>query len=290
MSRQYSVLEHGMMLADRRRTSAYLAALRHAVRAGDIVVDVGSGTGIFAVEACRAGARRVHAIEPGLIARVARQVVVGNGCADRVEILEQLSSDVTLGERADVVILDVRGVLPDDQIWIAHDARARLLREGGRIIPESDTLWAAPVDADALYDQHVRAWDADVDGLDLAPLREKAVRRWYKCRTQPEQLVAAAARLGTILYAQAGTGEFHGTAEWTLASSRAVHGVVVWFESQLDAERQLSNRPGEPELLYGQGFFPLEQPRVLAAGARVQFALRAARTDSGHEWKWQVKV
>ena len=51
-------LEHGMMIADRLRMDAYLEAIRRAVRPGSVVVDIGSGVGIFALAACRAGERR----------------------------------------------------------------------------------------------------------------------------------------------------------------------------------------------------------------------------------------
>ena len=83
MSRQYDILEHGMMIADRLRIDAYLESIRRAVQPGSVVADVGSGVGIFALAACRAGARRVYAIEPGAIVQVAREIVAANGFGGR---------------------------------------------------------------------------------------------------------------------------------------------------------------------------------------------------------------
>ena len=59
---------HIDMLADQRRTSRYLAAIRRAVRSDDVVLDLGTGTGILAIAAAQAGARRVFAIERSGIA------------------------------------------------------------------------------------------------------------------------------------------------------------------------------------------------------------------------------
>jgi len=55
----YSLDEFGDMTADSLRFAAYSEAIQKAVRPGDIVVDLGCGPGIFALLACRAGAKRV---------------------------------------------------------------------------------------------------------------------------------------------------------------------------------------------------------------------------------------
>ena len=64
-------VEHARMLHDDRRTGDYLAALAAAVRPGDVVLDIGTGSGVLAVAAARAGARRVYAVEASDIAEVA---------------------------------------------------------------------------------------------------------------------------------------------------------------------------------------------------------------------------
>src|SRR5262245_28785524 len=59
----YSVSDYGSMMADDSRMKAYSEALRRVVNSESIVIDIGAGTGIFALLACRFGARRVYAIE-----------------------------------------------------------------------------------------------------------------------------------------------------------------------------------------------------------------------------------
>ena len=45
----YTVADYDAMLADTVRTQAYLAAIARAVRPGDVVVEIGTGVGYFAV-------------------------------------------------------------------------------------------------------------------------------------------------------------------------------------------------------------------------------------------------
>src|SRR5439155_20231788 len=80
-------VEHARMLHDDRRTGDYLAALGQAVRPGDVVLDIGTGSGVLAVAAARAGARHVYAVEASDISEVAERVFAANGMEDRVTLI-----------------------------------------------------------------------------------------------------------------------------------------------------------------------------------------------------------
>src|SRR5947207_700837 len=75
----YSLSAYGEMIADRVRADAYAEALRKTIRKGSIVVEIGTGPGVFAVLACQLGAARVFAIEPAEISRWRRQPRVLRG-------------------------------------------------------------------------------------------------------------------------------------------------------------------------------------------------------------------
>src|SRR5215204_2432062 len=108
----YSLRFYGQMLADAPRMDAYAAALRHAVKPDSVVMDLGSGPGVFALLACKLGARRVYAVEPEGVISLAREAAEANGFADRIEFFESLSTAISLPEPASIIISDLRGVLP----------------------------------------------------------------------------------------------------------------------------------------------------------------------------------
>src|SRR5579863_7388717 len=108
----YSLAGYGEMIADRVRMEAYARALRQTVKPGSVVLEIGTGPGIFAILACQLGAGRVIAIESDEIIQLARENAAINHCADRIEFIEDLSTNVTLPAKADVIVSDLRGVVP----------------------------------------------------------------------------------------------------------------------------------------------------------------------------------
>lgn len=140
-------VEHARMLHDERRTGDYLTALAAAVRPSDVVLDIGTGSGVLAVAAARAGARHVYAVEASDIADVAERVFALNGVGDRVTLIPGWSRQIELPERANLLVAEVIGNEPleEEILETTLDARHRLLVPGARLIPNALTLLARPI-------------------------------------------------------------------------------------------------------------------------------------------------
>ncbi len=175
---------------------------------GDVVVDLGCGPGIFALLACRAGAKRVYAIDAGEVIHFARQLAVANGFADRIEFLHGDSKQMQLAERANVLVSDVRGALPlfADALPSIEDARERFLIKGGAQIPQRDTVYAAIVETPDYYNRLVSPWKDAGRGMDLTPALPLVLNSVYKIRSQRDAASYGAASLVHIgLYGEAET-------------------------------------------------------------------------------------
>jgi len=138
---------HAALLADARRNRAFLAALRRFAP-GRAVLDLGAGSGVWAVAAARLGARRVVAVErERLLLPVIRALAAEAGVAERVEVVGADARRVRLRREFDVIVSETVGDegFEEGIVPLLAFARQRFLRPGGRLIPRSLTLRAAPV-------------------------------------------------------------------------------------------------------------------------------------------------
>jgi len=140
-------IEHARMLHDEARTRDFIAAITAAVRPGDVVLEIGTGSGVLAVASARAGARHVYAVEASDIADVAAEVFARNGVADRVTLVPGWSRQIDLPERADLLVSEVIGNEPleEEILETMLDARRRLLAPDARLIPYALELVARPL-------------------------------------------------------------------------------------------------------------------------------------------------
>lgn len=288
----YSLFGYGKMIADSGRMEAYVRALQQAVKPDSVVLDIGTGTGIFALLACQFGARKVYAIEPSAVVSLAKEMARDNGCRDRIEFFQDLSTGVTLPERADVIISDLRGVLPlfGQHIPAIIDARSRFLEPGGVLIPLRDRLWATIVEAPELYRQHISPWEDKPYGLNLQAARRFVANTWRKAIFSAEQCLVEPQCCLTLDYAKINNPNLSAELTWAIARPGVACGLALWFDATLAEGIEFSNTPGQPELIYGQAFLPWLTPISLAEGDRVSVKLQANLVGQEYIWRWRSRV
>ncbi len=276
------------MLADRVRLDAYLEALRRAVFPGCTVVDLGAGPGIFSLYACRWGAGRVYAIEPGESIQLARELALANGYSDRLVTIDDYSANLTLPERVDVIIADLRGVLPFFRGSVAAiaDARDRFLKPGGVLIPLRDVLWAGVVSLPEVYRNRVDVWEQP--GFDMYPARIRNVNTISKIYPKTGDLMTRPLELGHVEYQTVSNARFTANPRWQAERSGVAHGLTIWFATTLIDGVSFSNAPEVPEMIYGAAFLPFFEPQRLETGDRVDCELKIDLSGDDYLWRWET--
>jgi len=285
----YDLARYGKMIQDRIRTSAYQQALARAIKPDDVVVDLGAGTGLFTLHACRLGAKLVHAIEPNPIIQVAREIVQANGFSQRVTFHQAMSFQVELPEPCDVLITDPRGVLPlyEKAIPTIIDARRRLLKPDGVLIPQRDTIWAALVEAPDIYHQdYDNAWRSANEAFDMEAARRRTINNLGRHHLELNQLLSEPMRWLMLDYRVIEQASASGVVQFVVKRAGTAHGFVLWFDSELIDGVSISNRPGQPKLIYGQWFFPFEEPVPVCANQTITVDLRADPVGGDYIWQW----
>ena len=288
----YSLAGYGEMIADRIRMEAYAEALRRTVKPGSVVMDIGTGPGIFAVLACQLGASRVIAVEPDSIIQVAREAAISNQCSDKIEFIQKASTSLELPIQADVIVSDMRGVLPllGQNIPAVVDARRRFLAPRGTLIGRRDVMWVALVEAPKSYGQFTDPWEHNVLKQDLSPAQRRAVNVPRKTRMSPDQLVAKPKAWATLDYTTIEDPNVQGELEWAVERSGTGHGFLVWFDADLADGVGFSNAPAAPETIYGSQFFPWKQPVPLTLGQNVCLKLEAKFVGDDYFWRWTTDI
>ncbi len=285
---------HAAMLNDRVRTQSYLRAIAETVRRDDVVVDLGTGTGILAMAAARAGARRVYAIEATRVAAAAERLIADNNMADRITVLRGHSTSLQLPERADLLVAEIIGDDPlgEQVIESTADAMKRFLKPGARVLPSQLQIWAAPValienagrqpsfDATSLED-----WATEY-GFDFSALAN------FEPAPLPQRLITAtlagqmtalgpAQRLCRIDLTQPQGRPGAVRCEVEMARGGAVAGLLLWFDLQLSDNQHIDTDPQQPRAdnHWRHPLYLLPQPVPVSAGERWRFECALGASD-----------
>jgi protein arginine N-methyltransferase 1 len=287
----YSVFDYGAMLADRVRTGAYSDALRRTIRPDEsVVLDIGTGTGIWALLACRYGARRVYAVDSNEALYLGEQLARENGYAERITFIDDVSTRISLPEPVDIVVADIHGTLPQFGSSQASliDAR-RFLRPGGAMIPCRETMWAAVADDEATYRRFIDPWDGRF-GIDMSAGREFVLNSTKVIKTEASTLLTAPQCWLTLDYGTLSTPNGAGEFRCEILRRGVGHGLIVWFDSVLSDGVGFSNAPGRDAMIFGQVFFPWSRPVALEPSDEVAVSIRAALVETNYVWTWSTRI
>lgn len=165
---------HLPMINDDERNRAYQEALERNVKQGDLVLEIGTGSGIVSMMAARAGAGKVVTCEVlPAIAMLAKDTIARNKYDDRVTVVVKKSTQLKVGEdlpeKADVFVSELLnvGLLAPNMISVIRHARENLVKPEGRIIPQAAQVFGALLQCDHLARINPVG---EIAGFDMSPM------------------------------------------------------------------------------------------------------------------------
>lgn len=247
---------HVQMLNDRARTASYLAAIHGVVKPGDVVLDIGTGTGVFAVAAAKAGAERVYAVEASSIADAAQRVFDASGFSDRITLIRGQSTQIQLPTRADVLVSEIIGLDPlgERVLETTRDALDRHLVRGARLIPSKLEVYAIPVTLpDSIREgwrftqSNVERWQSWYE-IDFSPLIALSDRTPFQIAVTPRRLhewtaLAEPVRIFAQDLTAIGDPSFVESRKFRATATGRVDAVALYFTLQLESAVTLTTDP-----------------------------------------------
>jgi precorrin-6B methylase 2 len=247
---------HIAMLNDRQRTATYLAAIREVVRPGDVVVDLGTGTGVLAIAAACAAASSVYAIEASKIGKSAQAIFEANGLADKITLVQGWSTQVSLPEKADVLISEIIGNEPlgEQVLEFTLDARQRLLKPNARLIPSRLKIYSLAVTIPEAQLQKRKVTPGALSnwqswyGIDFSFLETVAQTSPYAFHLKPHlaknwETLSEPIMLAEIDLQLVSSLAIDITTTVTASADGRLDGILVYFELELSPTTILSTAP-----------------------------------------------
>ena len=298
----YAEIEvHRTMICDRVRTEGFRRAIESVVRPGDIVLDVGAGTGILSLFAARAGAARVYAVERTTVAVLAQELAAANGVAEIVQVIQGDVMDIELPERVDVIVSEWLGGFGIDEGMLAPviAARDRWLKPGGVMIPRSVTAWTALVNDRHLGETMGFLQDDPYGGLSLDGLVEMTVNEIiysgsYRhlaagdSRSEPGRLWTTDADTISLDDARA---PHEAETPLPVRDAGTANALALWFSAELAHGISLSVGPGDPPTHWGMTTAPLRSAVELTPDTVVRARVRTAPARPEGTWtRWAIAM
>jgi tetratricopeptide (TPR) repeat protein len=282
---------HFAMLADTARNDAFARAIAKAAPGRGLVLDIGTGSGLLAMMAARAGARRVvacEAIRP--LAEVAARIVARNGFADRISVIAKRSTELAVGsdlpEPADLLISEIldAGLIGEGVMRTFRHANAALLAPDAAVIPAAATVRGVLVESPELRGVNPVAGISGFDLSEFDVFRNPAAHRQFNMAQEPHRVLSEAFEVARFDFRRLPEGEIVRSVTLRGVADGAAQAVVFWFDLHLDAEITLSTGPGGHTRHWRQAISFLDQDRPIRSGQPVE--LEVGHTDSHFIFRW----
>lgn len=231
---------HLPMINDDERNDAYGAALERNVKPGDLVLEIGTGSGIVAMMAARAGAAKVVTCEVlPAIAELAKDVIANNGYDDRIDVVVKKSTQLRVGtdlpDKADVFVSELVnvGLLAPNMISVIRHARENLVKPEGRIIPQGAHVYGVLLQCDHLARINpVRA----IAGFDMSPMDRMRSPGYAQIdlAADPHVRLSEAFDAFTFDFRSDLNEVGRHVIEVTATEAGLCHGIAFWFDLNMD--------------------------------------------------------
>lgn len=287
-----SILDYRDFLADTPRVAAFQRAIEATVSPGQVVLDLGTGIGTYAMFAARAGGR-VLAVEADPVIDIARGLAADNGLADRIEFLHGRIEALEPPGRVDVLIFEDFSpyLYHTETVEVLDDVRRRWLEASAVSIPKSIRVHLAPVDCPETYAGLMPGGRDAAYGLAVRRLTDHVLNRLHRACWPARVLLAEPVEVARLSPVSLDDFTLQAEARWLADRDGTLHGLGLWIDFELAAGVEYSNQPSGRSSGWDQQFLPLGEPLRVAAGDEIEARVTTLGPSPRQPewWSWRVR-
>jgi type I protein arginine methyltransferase len=283
------------MLADQHRLDVYWEAIGRHVHTDDLVLDLGAGSGVLSFFAAENGAS-VHALEHGPIIEAAKAVGRANN-VQNVTFHREHSRRFRSSEKFDVLLHEQIGNAVLDEMMVENisDIRQRLLKPGGKILPNRVDMFIEPVEVRA--DMRTPfAWQQRIRGIDFgamlptARLSSSYVYKEYRPfpfgRFLTDQDPLLTIDLNSVTPKDLPNYLAY---ERPVNAEGIMDGFCVYFRASFDDDLSFTSSPALPVTNWAVPLLRVA-PRTVQPGELIRLDLEAENLSLPKTWRWNLQV
>jgi len=285
---------HFDMLSDTRRNDAFEKAISKVATEKSRALDIGTGSGLLAMMAARAGAASVLACEENSdLANVAERIVEANGYSDNIRVVNKRSDQLEEGDdfeqKFDLIVSEIldSGGLGEGILSSLRQAKREMGRPDVKIIPAGISLKAHLIEFPERYRVNPIK---DLSGFDLSIFNEFRVSDTYvPVDLKHEDYLPLSEVFNLRAYdfynIHAQEIDFDNpevdSIQVEIRQEGQVQAVAFWFDLHMDEDDSYSTGPGGELDHWLQAVYFFEQPKDVSKGDQV--AIKALYSD------WMVR-
>jgi hypothetical protein len=241
--------------------------------------------------ACKAGAKKVYAIESDAFIQIAKEVVAENGLTSKIEFIHNDSRFVKLPEKADVAISNI-GFLYSIKC-LPHAAK-NLLKKEGKMIPSAVRMHLVPYTDETFYRRNMNFWDEEYFGFKFDSVRKLATHHPHYMHLETKGFLAEPQPLQDILFAGLKENQLEFRAKWKAERGGTIHMLGGWYEFCADGKPFISTAPpcALNKELWNNFVLPLSVPIEVRKGDIIEAVINLGihGVPNSLVWSWKLDV
>ncbi|MEH6559390.1 MAG: 50S ribosomal protein L11 methyltransferase [Oceanicoccus sp.] len=286
------VAMHKVMLQDVVRTDAYEKSISEVVNPEQSVLDFGCGTGILAMFAARAGAKKVIAVDRSPFIKTAKEIAQQNGFND-INFYHDDDQSLQLDDKVDVIVSEWMGhcLFYEAMLEPLLTIRDRYLAKDGVMIPAEVSLHAGLVVDEDLLDDLSFLKNRPYD-IDFSPIADAPFRQTDLVTLDPESILKNTAHLGSLNMHSITKADTPRVFSGTIKPDKKadICALCSWFSTELSRGVTFGTGPNDMPTHWDQILFPLPSPFAVDPSRELTITISPLTEQVGKEqcWSWSI--